>query len=64
MKNVDLDEPTSILDHVYLAVLNVNANRMKLLLKNIQRCLNPVFQLGQLKFTGVGEDLQSFKSLP
>ena len=29
-------------------VLNVNANRMKLL-RNIQRCLNHVFLLGQLK---------------
>ena len=30
MKNVDIDEPTSFLDHVYLGyALNVNENRME-----------------------------------
>ena len=36
-------------------VLNVNANRMKLLLNNIQRCLNHVFLLEHMKITRVGK---------
>ena len=44
MKNVDLDEPTSFLDNVYLGCNQRDANRMTL-----QRCLNHVFLLQQLK---------------
>ena len=52
----EIDEKTLILTnqlHFLITytwdVLNVNANRMKLLLKNIQRCLNYIFLLEQLK---------------
>ena len=52
----DIDEKTLTLTnqlHFLITyiwnVRNVNANRMKLLLKNIQRCLNHVFLLEQLK---------------
>ena len=52
----EIDEKTLILTnqlHCLITytwdVLNVNANRMKLLLKNIQRCLNYIFLLEQLK---------------
>ena len=34
MKNVDIDEPTSFLDHVYLGMHSMNANRMKQSLNN------------------------------
>ena len=50
MRNADLYEPTSFLDHVSL-VLKVNANRTKLLLTNTKNCLNLVFLLEQLKNT-------------
>ena len=46
MKNVDIDGPTSFLDHVY--VLNVSEKRMKQLLNNT-RCLNHVFLMEQRK---------------
>ena len=37
------------------AVLNLKANWMKLVLKNIQRCLNHVYLLEQLKITRMGK---------
>ena len=50
MKNVDLDEPTSYLDHVNVwVVLNVNANRVNSLLRSVQKCLNHVILLVPLK---------------
>ena len=49
LKSVDVDEPTSFLDRVYLDVLNVNADRMKRWLNNLQRCWNHVFLLEQQK---------------
>ena len=39
-------------------VFNVNANRMKSLLNNLQRCLNHVFLLDQLKNNPVGKRLR------
>ena len=44
-------------------VLNVNVNRMKLLLRNIQRCLNHVSVPGQLKNLPVWEKPRVWKSL-
>ena len=44
-------------------VLNVNANRMKLLLRNTQRCLNHVFLLEQLKNYQGGKCLTQRQSL-
>ena len=38
MKHVDLDEPTSFLDHIFLDALNVNANRTKSVLNNVKKC--------------------------
>ena len=50
MKNVDLDDHFLITD-----VLNVNASRMKSLMRNTQKCLNHVFMLEQQKINGVGK---------
>ena len=60
MKNVDIDEPSSFLDHENLGgtqrefkpnqtLLNVNSNRNKHSLNIIRRCLNHVFLLEHLK---------------
>ena len=49
MKDVDNEEPTSLLDHVYLDALNGNANQTKKLLDKTTRYLNPVFLLEQLR---------------
>ena len=50
MNLVDLGEPTSFLDHVYIwDALNVNANRTKLLLTNTETCSNHEVLLGQTK---------------
>ena len=45
MKNVELDEPTSFLDHVYWDALNVNANRMKSL-RNIHKMFESLISAG------------------
>ena len=47
MKDVDNEEPTSLLDHVYLDALNGNANQTRKLLDKTTRYLNPVFLLEQ-----------------
>ena len=49
MRNVGLEEPTSFLNLYIRDVLNVNANLMKQLLKDKQRCLSHVFLQDQLK---------------
>ena len=40
MKDVDLGEPTSFLDHVYLGVLNENVKPANILWTKIEMCLN------------------------
>ena len=45
MKNVELDEPTTFLDHVYWDALNVNANRMKSL-RNIHKMFESLISAG------------------
>ena len=57
MKNVDLDEPISFLDHVHLGCTQRECNSMKLLWRNTQKCLNHVFLLEQLKNYLGGENL-------
>ena len=49
MKNVDLDEPTSFLDHVYLGCIQREASRTESLLMNTGKCSNHEFLLEQLK---------------
>ena len=49
MKNVDLDEPTAFLDRVYLGCTQRECKPDGKLWRNIQRCLNHVFLLEQLK---------------
>ena len=56
MKNVDLDEPTSCLDHVNLGCTQREWG-MKSLLRKIHRCLNRVFLLEQLKNYRGGQSL-------
>ena len=46
-KNVDLDDPTSFPDHVYLECTQRECKPKSL--RNIQKCLNHTFLLGQLK---------------
>ena len=55
MTKADLDKPT-------WDVLNVNVNRMKLLLKSFQMCLNHLFLLEQLKNFRVGQTYQQERS--
>ena len=43
MKNVDLDEATSFLDHVYLGC--TQREQMKLLLRSTKKCSSHVFLL-------------------
>ena len=45
MKDVELGEPTSFLDHVYLVALNENAKQAKLLKTITEICLKPKFLL-------------------
>ena len=50
MNLVEFGEPTSFPDHVYVVdVLNVSANRTKLLLTSTEKCSNHEFLLQQLK---------------
>ena len=57
MKHVDLGEPTSFHDHVYLGALNVNAKRAKILLRNTRFLL--VLQIS----AGATERLLSWRNL-
>ena len=57
MKHVDLDEPTSFLDHVYLGCTQCECKPNEILLRKIQRCLNRVFLLEQLKNYQGGKSL-------
>ena len=57
MKNVDLEEPTSFLDHVFWDALNVNVNRTRSSLNNRRRCLDHAFLLEQLKSYQDGKNL-------
>ena len=45
MRDVDIEEPTSFLDHFYLGCLNGIANQMTNLLDSTTRCLNLAFLL-------------------
>ena len=45
-KNVDLDEPTSFLDHVYLGCTQREREPNEII---VQQCSNHEFLLGQLK---------------
>ena len=49
LKNVDLDEPTSFLDHVYLGCTQRERKSNEKIFEELQRCLNHVFLLEQLK---------------
>ena len=49
MKDVDLGEPTSFLDHVYLGCTQENAKRARILWTVTEICLNPEFPQEQLK---------------
>ena len=52
MNNVDMDEPTSFLHHVYLGCTQ---RECKPLLNNIRRFFNHVFLLEERKITGMGK---------
>ena len=49
VKDVDLGEPTSLFDHVYLVALNENVKQAKVLWTITEICLNPTFLQGLLK---------------
>ena len=49
MKNVDLDEPTSFLDHVYLGCTQRECKPNENLKKRTDKCSNHEFLLEQLK---------------
>ena len=53
-KDVDLDEPTSFLDHVYLGCTQRERKPNEVFVENAKRCSNPVFLLKQRKITRVG----------
>ena len=47
--NVDLDQPTSFLDHVFWDALNVNTSRTEFSLRSTKKCSNHEFLLKQLE---------------
>ena len=55
MKNVDIDETTSVLGHIHLGCTQRECKPMKRLLNRIRICLSHVFLLEQQKITGVVE---------
>ena len=55
MNDVDLDEPTSFLDHVYLGCTQRGVSRTKSSLMNTGKCSNHEFLLEQVKNTRVGK---------
>ena len=55
-KEVDLGEPTSFLDHVYLGCTQRQCEKKaKILLTITEPCLNPEFPQEQLKITMLGK---------
>ena len=57
VKLVDLGEPTSCLDHVYLDVLNVIVKRTKVLWTDTEKCSNHEFLQQELKSYQGGRSL-------
>ena len=55
MKNVDPDEPTSFLDHVYLGCTQRECKPNEIIVKEYRTCSNHEFLLEQPKITRVGE---------
>ena len=53
-KEVDLGEPTSFLDHVYLGCTRGQCEISKDIVDNYRTCLNPEFPLEQRKITMLG----------
>ena len=49
MKDVDIEEPTSLLDHVCLGCTRRKCKPSEIIIRNIQRSLNHVFLLEQLR---------------
>ena len=55
MKNVDLDEPTSFLDDVYLGCTQRECKPNEIISDEYRKCSNHEFLLNQLKNTRVGK---------
>ena len=55
MKNVEIDEPTSFLDHENLGCTQRESKPHETSLSNTKTCLNHVFLLEQQKITWMGK---------
>ena len=55
MKNVDIEEPTSFLDHVNLECTQHECEQNDKIIEKIQICSNHVFLLEQRKIAGMGK---------